>query len=64
MAVCYDKLWKMLIDKKLNCTELKQISGISFNALTRMGKEQPASMENMYKICTVRDCGLGDIMEF
>lgn len=64
MAVCYDKLWKMLIDKKLNRTELKQISGISFNVLARMGKEEPVSMESMDKICTALDCGIGDIMEF
>ncbi len=64
MAVCYDKLWKMLIDKKLNRTELKQISGISFNVLARMGKEEPVSMESMDKICTALGCGIGDVMEF
>ena len=30
MAICYDKLWKLLIDKKMNRTELKEASGISF----------------------------------
>lgn len=64
MAVSYDKLWKMLIDKKLNRTELKEISGISFNVLARMGKEEPISMESMDKICTALDCNIGDIMEF
>ena len=38
MAICYDKLWKLLIDKKMNRTELKEASGISFNVLARMGK--------------------------
>ncbi len=64
MAVSYDKLWKMLIDKKLNRTELKEISGISFNVLARMGKEEPVSMESMDKICTALDCSIGDVMEF
>lgn len=64
MAVSYDKLWKLLIDKKLNRTELKEISGISFNVLARMGKEEPVSMESMNKICTALDCSIGDVMEF
>lgn len=38
MSVSYDKLWKILIDKKMNRTELKDSSGISFNVLAKMGK--------------------------
>ena len=64
MTVSYDKLWKMLIDKKLNRTELKELSGISFNVLARMGKEEPVSMESMDKICTALGCSIGDVMEF
>ena len=41
MAICYDKLWKLLIDKKMNRTELKEASGISFNVLARLGKNEP-----------------------
>lgn len=64
MAVNYDKLWKLLIDKKINRSELKKISGISFNVLARMEKEEPVSMESMDKICTVLECAIGDVMEF
>ena len=64
MAVSYDKLWKILIDKKINRTELKEISGISFNVLARLGKEEPVSMESMEKICTALGCSIGDVMEF
>lgn len=38
MSVCYDKLWKILIDKGLNRTDLKEMAGISFNVLAKMGK--------------------------
>ena len=37
MSVSYDKLWKLLIDKKMSRTELKDAAGISFNVLARMG---------------------------
>lgn len=48
MPISYDKLWKMLIDKKMTRTELKDISGISFNVLARMGKSEFVSMESLF----------------
>ena len=51
MPVSYDKLWKMLIDKKMTRTELKDAAGISFNVLAKMGKNEYVSMESLYKIC-------------
>ena len=45
MPISYDKLWKLLIDKKMNRTDLKEASGISFNVLAKMGKNEFVSME-------------------
>ena len=45
MSVSYDKLWKLLIDKKMNRTALKEASSISFNVLAKMGKSEAVSME-------------------
>ena len=64
MPVSYDKLWKLLIDKKMNRTDLKEAAGISFNVLAKMGKSEFISMESLYKICTVLECDIGDVMEF
>lgn len=64
MSVCYDKLWKMLIDKKMNRTDLKGIAGISFNVLAKMGKGEAVSLESLHKICIALNCNIGDIMEF
>lgn len=64
MAVSYDNLWKLLIDKKINRTELKDLAGISFNVLARMGKNEFVSMESIYKICSALHCGIEDVMEF
>lgn len=62
--VSYDKLWKLLIDKRLSKTELKKISGISFNVLSKLGKNEFVSLESLYKICRILDCNIGDIVEF
>jgi len=63
MAVSYKKLWKLLIDKSMNKTELKEASGISFNVVARMGKGEPVSIESIEKICVALHCNIGDIME-
>ncbi|WP_455611526.1 helix-turn-helix domain-containing protein [Cloacibacillus porcorum] len=64
MLVSYDKLWKTLIDKKMNRTELKDAAGISFNILAKLGKNEFISMDSLYKICVALNCGIDDVMEF
>lgn len=64
MPVSYDKLWKLLIDKKMNRTDLKEAAGISFNVLAKMGKSEFISMESLHKICLTLECNIGDIIEF
>ena len=63
MTVSYDKLWKLLIDKKMNRTELKDAAGISFNVLAKMGRNEFVSMESLTKVCAVLDCNIGDIVD-
>lgn len=63
MPISYDKLWKLPIDKKMNRTDLKDASGISFNVLAKMGKNEFVSMESLSKICIVLDCNIGDIVD-
>lgn len=64
MPISYDKLWKLLIDKKMTRTELKEAAGISFNVLAKMGKSEFISMESLYKICLTLGCDIGDVIEF
>ena len=54
----------MLIDKSMNRTDLKDMAGISFNVLAKMGKGEKVSLESLHKICKTLKCNIGDIMEF
>lgn len=63
MAISYDKLWKLLIDKKMNRTDLKEAAGISFNVLAKMSKDETVSMDSLLKICKTLNCDISDIME-
>ena len=64
MKVCYDKLWKLLIDKKMKKTDLIRKAKISSNVLAKMGKEESVSLESIGKICSMLGCNVDDILEF
>lgn len=63
MAVCYNKLWKLLIDKNMKKKDLRLATGISTTALAKLGKNEHVSTEILWKICTALDCDLCDIVE-
>ncbi len=63
MKVSYNKLWKMLIDKKMTKTGLRDAVNMSSNTLAKMGKEETVSMDVIMRICKVLECDVGDIME-
>ena len=63
MPVSYNKLWKFLIDKKMNRTDLKEAAGISFNVLAKLGKGETVSMESILKVCKALDCDISNVME-
>lgn len=63
MAVCYDKLWKLLIDRKMNKTQLCERAKISTNAMARLGKNEDVRVEVLSKICLELGCTMDDIME-
>ena len=63
MAYSYNRLWKLMIDKNINKTALRQRAGISSNAMAKMGKGQPVNMQVLAKICHVLDCGIEDVVK-
>ena len=63
MIVCYNKLWKRLIDKNMNKTDLRLATGITTTALANLGRNEHVSTEVLAKICKVLECDIGDIME-
>lgn len=64
MLVSYDNLWKLLIDKNMNKTQLKDAAQISTNAVAKLSKNQAVSLDTLYKICFVMECDIGDIVHF
>ncbi len=63
MAVCYNKLWKMLIDKKMTKTQLCTEAKITTNAMAKLGRNEDVRVEVLVKICSILDCTVDDILE-
>lgn len=64
MARSYNKLWKLMIDKKINKTQLCKAAGITTNAMAKLGRDESVPLETLEKICAVLHCSLDDIVEF
>lgn len=63
MTVNYNRLWKLLIDLNMSKTELREKTGITTNALAKMGRNENVSTEVLCKICNVLNCQVEDILE-
>lgn len=63
MKVNYNKLWKLLIDKGMSKTQLREQTGITTNVIAKMGKNENISTEVICKICKALNCQITDIME-
>ncbi|MCY9190747.1 helix-turn-helix transcriptional regulator [Bacillus spizizenii] len=64
MAVRYNKLFKLLIDKEMTNAELAEKAGFSANIITRLKRNRYVSLESIEKICIVLNCGVDEILEF
>ncbi|APU60963.1 helix-turn-helix transcriptional regulator [Clostridium botulinum] len=64
MAVRYNKLFKLLIDKKMTNAELADKASFSANIITRLKRDKYLSLDSIEKICDALDCKVDDILEF
>ena len=64
MVISYDKLWKLLIDKKMSKSELRRAAVLAPNTMTKLNKEQAVTLTVLFKICMVLNAKIGDIVEF
>ena len=62
-VISYNKLWKLLIDRGLKRTDLKDICGISSASIAKLGKNENLTTTVLTKICTGLQCDVSDIME-
>jgi DNA-binding Xre family transcriptional regulator len=64
MAISYNKLWKLLVDKKMSKADLRKAAGIAPNTMTRLRRDEEVTLTVLHKICSTLEVDIGDIMAF
>lgn len=64
MAISYNKLWKLLVDKKMSKADLRKATGIAPNTMTRLRRDEEVTLTVLNRICATLEVDIGDIMEF
>lgn len=64
MAISYNKLWKLLVDRKMSKADLRKAAGIAPNTMTRLRRDEEVTLSVLNKICTTLEVDIGDVMEF
>lgn len=64
MSISYNKLWKLLVDRKMSKADLRKAAGISPNTMTRLRRDEEVTLTVLNKICRTLEVDIGDIMEF
>ena len=63
MAISYNKLWKLLIDKRMSKADLRRAAGIAPNTMTKLRRDEEVSMTVLVKICKTLNVNIGDVMD-
>lgn len=64
MAVSYNKLWKLLVDKKMSKADLRRAADLSPNTMTKLRRDEFVAMTVLEKICSTIDADFGDIVQY
>lgn len=63
MAISYNKLWKLLIDRKMSKADLRRATGLAPNTLTKLNRDEEVTLETLGKICGALGVNVGDIVD-
>ena len=64
MSISYNKLWKLLIDKKMTASDLRKAANVAPNTMTKLRRDEDVSLDVLRRICAVLNVNIGDIMDF
>lgn len=64
MRISYNRLWKLLIDRKMSKADLRRATGIAPNTMTRLRRDEEVHLTVLYRICNILGVDIGEVMEF
>ena len=64
MSISYNKLWKLLVDKKMSKADLRRAAGVAPNTMTKLRRDEEVTLTVLNKICSALNANIGDVMDF
>lgn len=64
MALSYNRMWKLLVDKKVSKADLRKAAEIAPNTMTKLRRDEPVNLSILARICQELNCDFGDIIEY
>ena len=64
MAISYNRMWKLLIDKKISKADLRKMADIAPNTMTKLRRDEPVNLAILGRICDVLNCDYGDLIQY
>lgn len=64
MSISYNKLWKLLVDKKMSKADLRKAADIAPNTMTKLRRDETVNLSILGRICDVLHCDFGDIISY
>lgn len=64
MALSYNRMWKLLVDKKMSKADLRKAAEIAPNTMTKLRRDEPVNLSILARICQALNCDFGDIIEY
>lgn len=64
MPLSYNRMWKLLVDKKMSKADLRKAADIAPNTMTKLRRDEMVNLSILCRVCEILDCDFGDIMEY
>ena len=64
MAISYNKMWKLLIDKKMSHADVRKAANIAPNTMTKLRRDEPVNLAVLGRICAVLNCDFGELIQY
>ena len=64
MAISYNRMWKLLIDKKISKADLRKMADIAPNTMTKLRRDEPVNLAVLGRICDVLNCDYGELIQY
>ena len=64
MAISYNKMWKLLIDRNMSTADLRKNANIAPNTMTKLRRNESVNLAILSRVRAVLQCDFGDIIEY